>query len=193
MSPHVDKIGVVRDHRWIKGPAQRARLEAEGCRGILELGRESVTQNDMIKMATAGRTFVVTNAFLLADPRQRVMRGGMRASFNKTVEKIIERGGVIHDLETNLTTADKRHRKAIAALAYDHIARSLKSRRSSINGSKSRGRPAYAPSDDETKRARAIWRNTKDYRTWDDAVAALEQEVPKFTAARAFKTWGGRK
>jgi hypothetical protein len=46
------------------------------------------------------------------------------------------------------------------------------------------------------KEAKAIWRNTKDYPTWPDAVAPLAEIVSpngqKFTTARAYKLFGKR-
>lgn len=45
---------------------------------------------------------------------------------------------------------------------------------------------------DDLAKAKAIWRNVKDYPEWKDAAKALKAEVPQFTTARAFKLWGGR-
>lgn len=158
MSTTEDKLGVVRDHRWVSAAVQRKRLEEDGCRGILELDgkKNAVTQNDIIRMSTIGRTFVFVHAFFLADPSFRKKRGGLVANFDAALAEIAERGGAVKDLETGLSTADRQHRKAIIAISHRHIARSNQGLRSSINGKKSRGRPMS-------------WSDPKDRQTiWDE-------------------------
>lgn len=88
--------------------------------------------------------------------------------------------------------SDKRH--AFLAVVDADIGASNRGRASKANGEKSKrgGRPRYEPTDDELRRAEAIWGNTKRYPEWTDAAGALKREVPKFTVFRAYKIWGTR-
>lgn len=194
MTDAVDKIGIVRHHRWIGTAEQHKRLLECGCRAVVELGGKSnpVTHADLVRMATEGRTFVLVHAFLLADPRRKKMKGGLRADFDAMVDKLTARGAAVKDLEIGLTTADKRHRQAITAVAHSHISRSNRGLRSALNGARSKGRPEAQFTREQMKDARAIWRNIKDYPSWEAAQAAFDKDVDGFTTARAFRLWKGR-
>lgn len=153
MAVENDKIGVVREHRWIKAGEQRRRLEAEGCRGILDIGG-SASRSDVVKMACQDRVFVLVHAFLLADPRARGRKGGMKADLAAVIKELGKRGAAVMDMETGLTTQAPEHRKAILAVSFAHIARSNQGLKSSLNGHKSRGRPR---SWDDPAVRKVIW------------------------------------
>lgn len=148
-----DKIGVVREHRWIKANEQRKRLDAEGCRGILDLGG-SASRSDAVKMACQDRVFVLVHAFLLADPKARGKKGGMKADLAAIIKELDKRGATVKDMETGLTTQQPEHRKAILALSYAHIARSNQGLKSNLNGNRSKGRPR---SWDDPAARKIIW------------------------------------
>jgi hypothetical protein len=183
-----DKIGVVRDHRWIKASEQRKRLEAEGCRGILDFGGDA-SRSDVLKMACQGRVFVLVHAFLLAEPKARSKKGGLKADLAAVFKELGKRGAAVKDMETGLTTQTPEHTKAILAVSYAHIARSNQGLKSALNGAKSKGRPMASFTPMELKDAKASWRNVKDYPTWGDVAKALPEG---FTTARAYKLFGKR-
>lgn len=194
MKPQTDRIGVTREHRWFKVPEQIRRLEAAGCCAILQLGKNGATMLDVVKMATAGRTFVFVRAFLAADPRHKHQRGGLMQSFDKTHTAITKRGGEIEDLDAGVGSKQLR---ALRAVVKDDIARSNQGAKSALNGKLSKGRPRAKFTDDQIEKAYNIWHNLKRYPQWDDAKAALAEIVSDkgepFTAERAYAKWKGRK
>lgn len=137
MSTGNDKIGVIREHRWLKPVDQRKRLEEAGCRAIMQLGKD-MTENDLVKMSTTNRTFVFVRAFLLANPRHRHQRGGLLGSFNKLHVAITKRGSEVEDLDAGVTSQQLR---ALKAVVREDIARSNQGAKSAVNGERARGRP----------------------------------------------------
>ncbi len=77
----------------------------------------------------------------------------------------------------------------MVALADSDISRSNQGAKSATNGAKSKGRPRGDFTAEQTRDAKAVWRNVKDYRTWADAAKAMPEG---FTPTRAFKLWQGR-
>jgi hypothetical protein len=95
------------------------------------------------------------------------------------------------DVATGLVTSNPEQKRALIASANDHITRDGKGLKSAVNGANSkRGRVPRTFTADEMRDAKAVWRNLKDYPTWDDVQKAL----PKgFTVHRAFRLWKGRR
>ncbi len=79
------------------------------------------------------------------------------------------------DLETGLTTADKQHRKAIAAVSYDNIARSNQGLKSNLNGKRSKGRPKAWIDPAERKIAWEEWHSALNVSNAAAAKAASER------------------
>jgi hypothetical protein len=52
-----------------------------------------------------------------------------------------------------------------------------------------KGRKALNFTAEQLREAKSIWRNVKEYPTWEAALAAMPEG---FTTARAFKLWKGR-
>ena len=102
-----DKIGVARDHRWCRLAEQKRQLLAAGCRAVLELTNDphkgGHTVDDVYKLARDGRTFVLVHAFLLADPRSKRRRGGMKANLEKVFDQIAK-GGATHSKDKGTLT-----------------------------------------------------------------------------------------
>jgi hypothetical protein len=173
-----DIIGVVRNHRWISAEEQRERIEADGCRTIVQLGgrRDDEAMEGLILLARPGTVLKLTHAFLLGDPNT-TKKGGFKASFDAAVEAITERrGGTILDMETNLTTAKPNHRKAIVAVAHDHIARSNQGLSSALNGAKSHGRPKAWTDPKERQIIWDEWHSVAN-KTNVDAVKAATKRI----------------
>jgi hypothetical protein len=188
----LDAIGLVRDHRWLGAAEQAKRLEADGCRVILSLDDSKkfklATREDVEKFVRKGTVLKIVHAFLLADPRKRY-KAAMAADLCAWLKRLVDKGGaVLKDVDMGLTTA--KHRKAIVAVADDMIGRHCQGKRSAANGQTMRGRPLVHFTAEQMREAKAVWRNLKDYPTWEAAADALPD---KFTTARAHKLWGSRK
>lgn len=175
-----DHIGVVRAHRWASVAEQRRRLTEDGCRTIVELDgkRDAATREELEILTRPTTTIKIVHAFLLADPRKRRKKGGMKADFLKALKRLVckppsGRGGTLKDVDTGLTTADQGHKQAIIALAYAMLARDGKGLKSKLNGAKStKGRtPKDFPADVKAK-AEVFWFD-KRLKTWDDVRAKL--------------------
>jgi hypothetical protein len=187
-----DTIGVVHEHRWCKSAEQVKRLEDDGCRIIVSLGggkAKQVTFDELVKLSRPGTVLKFVHVMFLADVRKKgakVVRASYRAREKKLIE---ERGAILKDLDSGLTTEQPGHRKAILALTDDLIARHAQGAKSAAVSQARKGRPLLTFTADEMKDAKAVWRNVKDYPTWDDAAAALPE---KFTVHRAHRLWGKR-
>jgi hypothetical protein len=188
----VDKIGVVRDHRWIAADRQAERL-APRCRIVVSLGGGKLRQIDrdaLVKLARPGTVIELVHAFLLADPKRKHVMGGMKEDFRNVLGKLEKRGAQVVDLEAEIGI-DKR--KALLAVVDADIGRSNRGKHSAANGAKStRGRAAKKFDAQQLKDAKAIWRNVKDFPAWDHVALEYERSVPGFTTARAFRLWGKR-
>lgn len=174
-----DKIGVARDHRWVRLAEQKRRLEVEGCRSVIDIGgdhRGGYDLDDLLKLACDDRTFVLVHAFLLADPRMRRKRGGMKAHLAAVVDEITKRGATVKDMETGLTTATKEHRKAILAVAFNHISRSNRGLQSALNGTRSPGRPKVWTDPAVRKVLWDEW-HSSEHKTNADAIAAAAAKL----------------
>ena len=188
----VDKIGVVRDHRWLSADEQAKRLAAR-CRIVVSLGggkTREIDRDALTMLARPGCVIELVHAFLLAEPSRRLLSSGMRGDFRSALAALEKRGAQVFDLTADISS-DKR--QAFLAVVDADIGVSNRGRASKANGEKSqRGRRRYEPSEDDLRRAEAIWGNTKRYPDWEAAAEALKREVPKFTVFRAWKTWGTR-
>lgn len=187
-----DTIGVVHEHRWCKSAEQVRRLEADGCRIIVSLGggkAKQVTFEELLKLSRPGTVLKLVHVMFLADVRKKGAKA-VRASYRTREKKLVEeRGAILKDLDSGLTTEQQGHRKAILALTDDLIARHAQGAKSAAVSQARKGRPLLAFTADEMRDAKAVWRNVKDYPTWDDAAKALPE---KFTVHRAHRLWGKR-
>lgn len=188
-----DKIGVVRQHRWVSAEAQ-AKILKPRCRIVVSLGggkERQVTRAELERLVRPGTVIEFLHVYLLADPHKRSVKGGMKADFAAALKRLVDdRGGTVVDVDAGLTTAKDGHRRAMIALAEDQIGRANKGLKSALNGARSKGRPAAKFTAEQLKDAKAVWRNLRDYPTWLDAEKAFPEG---FTAARAFKMWRGRR
>jgi hypothetical protein len=176
-----DAIGFIRPHKRIGEQVQRSALNADGVRGIVS------DRRDVERMACDGRVFKVRHLFLFADPKARRKRGGWRKDLLDFMGRVEKRGSAIKDVSLQMTTRNPEERYKMVAVAIDQLA---SNGRTSHLAKRRQGRKPLAFTTDELRDAKAIWRNVKDYPTWEDAAAAF----PKgFTTARAFRLWKGRK
>lgn len=193
----MDKIGVVRDHRWMTADKQAEILDPR-CRVVLSLGGgksklidRHVDLDDLVMLAREGTQIELTHAFLLAEPRRKRLSGGMRTDFRVALKKIKARGAEVFDV-TAVIGSDQ----PVPFLAWvdAEIGRSNRGLASAANGENSkRGRKPYEPTKQELKDAKAIWRDRIEYPEWPDADKALREQVnERFTAARAYDLWKGR-
>jgi hypothetical protein len=189
-----DTIGIVKAHRWATVWEQARRLEDDGCRIIVSLGGgkpiKQISRDELSTLTRPGTVIKLLWLFLLADLDKRPAHA-VKTDLTKWMHRLIEgRGGIIKDVDTGLLTSNPQHRKAIVAVADDMIARHKQGKKSATNSEARRGRPLVTFTDAQLKEAKAIWRNCKDYPTWEDAEEAFPD---KFTTARAHRLWGARK
>lgn len=190
MTENGDRIGVTRQHRWISADKQAERLKPR-CPKVVSLAGGSsrvIEREDLERLARPGTVIEFVHAFLLADPKRKRVRGGMKADFRAALERLEKRGAVVVDVDGQICS--RKHRRALLALADSDIGRSNQGLKSATNGTRSKGRPKHTPTAEELKDAKAAWRNVKDYPTWDDVKPALPEG---FTVYRAHKLWGPRK
>lgn len=192
MTDSNDKIGVVRQHRWVSADKQAAAL-APRCTRIVSLGGGDVprvAREDVEKLVRAGTVVELVHAFLLADPARKRTAGGMKSDFRSVLTRLEKRGGIVVDVDAGICS--KKHRRALLALVDSDLARSNRGAKSATNGAQSKGRPPASFTMAQLKEARAIWRNPKDFPAWGDVQRAFDADVPGFTTARAYKLWRGR-
>lgn len=191
-----DHIGVVREHRWTSVKLQRERLKADGCRVILDM--KDTTRAELLRIVRAGSTVKLFRVYYLADPRNRRKKGGMKDDALMVLKRLCCKppnglGAVVKDVETGLSTAEPAQKTAIVALIKDQAARDGKGLNSVANGKKStRGRAPVEIPEDDLPKLKAVWRDTVDYPTWDDADKAMKKINPKFNKWRANELWPKR-
>lgn len=179
-----DAIGFIRPHKRIGEKAQRSALNADGCRAIVD-DREALE-----RMTRAGTVLKVRNIFLFTDPRSRGKKGGWRKDLLSFMGRICKRGGVIKDVETQLTTANPDHKFTLIDLAM----RQLSSNGRTVHLEKQRsGRRVMVFKEDVMNKAEKIWLDVRRYPTEHDAGVAIAKLDKDFTTSRARRLWGPRK
>jgi len=181
----VDAIGVVREHRRLKAKGQAERLKRSGCRAIYQLGKGgSGTRAQLEGLVRGGTVVRLIHTFLLAEP---MAKGRRRRDLLAAMARIEERGGVIEDVDSGLTTADTQQRYQLIELATEHLARDGRGLRSAENGRKGRPLKHYDP--DLWPKAEAIWNNRK-LKTWADTAKPLRKLG--LTPHEAWRKFGAR-
>jgi hypothetical protein len=180
-----DAIGFIRPHGRIGEKVQRSALNADGCRAIVLEDRDAIE-----RMTRTGTVLKVRNIFLFADPAARRKAGGWRKDLLSFMARICKRGGIIKDVETQLTTAKPDHKLTLIDLAM----RQLSSNGRTVHLERQRsGRRAMVFSADVLNRCEKVWINTKRYPTEHEAAVAMKAIDKDFSAARARRLWGPRK
>jgi hypothetical protein len=180
-----DAIGFIRPHGRIGEKVQRSALNADGCRAIVLEDRDAIE-----RMTRTGTVLKVRNIFLFADPAARRKAGGWRKDLLSFMARICKRGGIIKDVETQLTTAKPDHKFTLIDLAM----RQLSSNGRTVHLERQRsGRRAMVFSADVLNRCEKVWINTKRYPTEHEAAVAMKAIDKDFSAARARRLWGPRK
>lgn len=183
-----DAIGVVREHRRLKAKGQRARLERDGVRAIMDISiKGGHKREDLERLVRGGTVVKLVHTFLLAEPKSKRKAGGRRKDLLDAMARIEKRGGTIKDVDSGLTTANNEHRYALIALATEQLARDGRGLRSHINGRL--GRPVKNFPPEIWKQAEAIWNNRK-LKTWADTAKPLK--VLGITPREAWRKFGAR-
>jgi hypothetical protein len=183
---------------------QRELLQQDGCRIIVELDgkKDSVSRADLEKLTRPGTVVKFVFPFLLADPKARSRKGGMKEDFVAALNRLCGerpkgRAGIVKDVKAGISTADPMQKRAIIALAKEHLAASGKGMKSAATAAKRKGRASVDFAVGQYALAKQIWRDVIDYPTWPDARVELEkiksEKGEKFTTDRAARLWGPRK
>lgn len=187
MSVEDDAIGFARDHRWLSVKAQTKQLKEAGCSKVFDLDEQD--RKDMEKIA-GRRTTKLVYAFLLANPdRTR----GMLADLTGALKRIKERGGIVVDLDSGLSS--EANEKAFAAVVADQVRRHNQGETSNARKGKP-GRKKRVFSPGQYKLAYEVWKDVKNYPN-DDAVTDGLKKIKAsdgvgFSYTRAFRKWKGR-
>lgn len=179
-----DAIGFVRHHPRIGEKAQRSALNADGVRALVE------DRAALERMTRQGTIIKVRNIFLLAEPRTRKKLGGWRKDLLDFMGRTCKRGGIIKDVETQLTTALPDHKFTLLELAM----RQLSSNGRTIHLEKKRsGRKKKQFAKDVYDDGHKAWLNVRDYPDEKDVEPVLLKLDPELTASWARREWGPRK
>ncbi len=186
-----DTIGVVSKHRWASVEVQRARLQEDGCRIIIDLA--SVDREYLLTTVREGTVVKVLYAFLLAKGRDSAR--ALMADYKAFSEKLarLPRGssGFIKDVDSGFVADTPGARRAMLAIVKHQIARHRQGAKSVENGM--RGPVALVLNDLQLAKGEAIWRNVRRYPEWRDAETELKKQIDKrMTRWRAHREWGPR-
>ena len=193
----MDKIGVARNHRWLKADKQ-VELLAPRCRVVVSLDGGNVKRLDwptLVQLSREGTTLELVHAFLLAEPRRKHLSGGMRRDFRARLAELDKRGVEVFDLDAEIGSDQRR---AFLAVVDEDIGRSNRGRSSATNGANSkRGRRKEDFTPAQTEKAGDIWGNTKKYPEDDDTIEPLSKIISAqgrpFTKYRARREFGKRR
>lgn len=186
-----DAIGVVRAHRWATLEDQRAKLKADGCRVIVDLGDKP--RDTLVPLIRESTVLKLVYAFLLAEPRgARAALADYRAFACRLAKLPRKCVGIVKDLDTGLVAATPGARKAMLAVVKEQLTRHGKGKQSAENGK--RGRARLVLTELQDAKGEAIWRNVALFPEWKDAEAELRAKVHKgLTRWQAHRRWGPRR
>lgn len=165
---------------------QRKAMDANSIhRCIIEGGKhEKGKLGDLLRMVRTGTVVAVQHLHLLADPKAKRKRGGMRASLWSAIDGIERRGGSIWELYTGLRTDNREGRDAMTRAAVESLARG---RHKTHKGDK-RGRPKKAFDAAALAKAKGLWESRR-LKTW----AAVKAKLPDGVTLRdCWNLWGSR-
>ncbi len=195
MSKRNRKIAIVRP--WKPGHPEARQLAAVrewGADVVLTIPDECSTWRDAMRLVRKDDVTGIEWLQLLAEPKSAKVRHPAM-DMRDAIEAIEERGGVLVEIGTGRSTADKAQRAAMitdAARSLGAGGRSLSSEQARINGAQAgskRGRPRDPRADANKEAAAKIWHSRK-VATWKDADVLLRPLG--WTMYRANKELGPR-
>lgn len=129
-----------------------------------------------------GDVVAVTRLLVLADPRRRTTKGGIRQSLIDTVNAIEAAGATIMELETERRRDNPEHREPMLIDAINELSRTRK-------GTNKIGRPRRVWTDEQLTAMKAIW---FDHRILTNIIAAekIREAGVKATVAQIQKLLG---
>lgn len=166
--------------------AQRKAMDANSIdRLIVEGGKRGAgSRADLLRMVRSGTVVAVQHVHLLADPKTKRQRGGVRSDLYTAIDAIEARGGTLWELYTGLRSDTREGRDAMTRAAVEALARG----RHKTSRSDKRGRPAKTWPENVLAKNKAVWESRK-HKTWADAEAHF---VGGMEARDAWKLWGRR-
>lgn len=156
------RVGYVCDDKRRSARTQRAMHDKAGIDRVYDDWSLLMKQ----RRAGAGDVVAVTDLWLIADPRARTVKGGMRQSLMARRTALRKLGVTILELSSGRSTADDAEADAMLADALDVLA-NTRSRSRTI------GRPRKSYSDDQVTIMRLHWLAIGKHRTNRDALAAM--------------------
>lgn len=133
-----------------------------------------------------GDVVAVTRLVVLADPRRRTTKGGMRQSLLDTVAAIEAAGATLVELTTERRRDDPVVREAMLLDAINELSRTRR-------GANKIGRPPRVWTDEQLTIMRMHWFDHANHATNDSAVRAINADGVTATASQIVKKLGPSK
>lgn len=180
-----DIIGLIRvlKPRYTEAGQRTALAVKEvNTRCVLDLG--NTTREELLRMTRPGTVIAILHLHLLADPKRKRQKGGMRADLWEALDLIEKKGGVVWELYTGLKTSTREGRDMMTREAVETLARG----RHKTERSDKRGRPEKKFTDAEWTQAKTAW-DSRKLKRWVDVKAKLPKGM---TLKRAWAKFGPR-
>lgn len=180
-----DIIGLIRvlKPRYTEA-GQRAALTAPGVNARCILNLADATREEVLRMTRPGTVIAVQHLHLVADPKRKHQKGGMRADLWKALDAFEKKGGVFWELYSGLRTDTKAGRDTMTRGAIETLARG----RHKTERNDKRGRPPKEFTKTQWEVAEKVWFD-KRLKRWSD----VKPKLPKgMTEKRAWQKFGPR-
>lgn len=113
-------VGFVRAHARHSLKAQRAAMTNAGVEKVYEEDIELLIRQ---RRDGHGDVVAITDAHLLADPKAKRKKGGLRAEFYRVLDALHLKGVTVWELSTNYRSSDTRERELMNRKAVETMAR----------------------------------------------------------------------
>lgn len=177
------RVAFVCEHPRRSKKAQIAAVKAAGVTRVYEDWPLLIRQ----RRKGHGDIVVVCSLHLIADPKRRTVKGGMRQSVFDRMRELRTVGAYVFELDSGRSSSNEDERDAMMAEAFDILANS-RARSDRI------GRPPKVYSDDQQTIMRIHWKS-RDHATNRIALKAMEADGVKVSVQQVTKLLGpsGRK
>lgn len=164
---------------------QRKAMDAHSIRHIIEGGkRHTGTREALLRMVRPGTTVAVLHLHLLADPKTKRKRGGMRADLWRVIDEVEKRGGSFWELYTDLRSDNREGRDRMTREAVETLARG----RHKTRASDKRGRPKKEFTEAQWAKGKAAW-DSRKLKRWVD----VQEKLPEgMTCKDLWQKYGPR-
>jgi hypothetical protein len=177
------RVAFVRDDARRPKRAQIATVKAAGIVRVYEDWALLIRQ----RRKGHGDVVVVCSLYLVADPKRRTVKGGMRQSVFDRLREMRQVGASVFELDTGRSSSNEDERDAMLAEAFERLSQSRAH-------SDRIGRPPKVYTDDQKTIMRLHWTSMK-HPTNRDALKAMADDGVRVSVQQVTKLLGpsGRK